>query len=209
MAYQQWNGLNIIPMPTSPKPKQIDFAISDAIGMTSSPFTGQAQVQRFPGGDNWSWNVSLPPMRKQQASQWIAFLMALRGKFNVFQLGDPAGVLPMGTPLGTPVVDGAQAAMATTLATRGWTASANKVLCAGDYIQIGYRLHQVLADVNADANGKASFEIWPSLREAVADGSSIITSGTTGLFRLAENKREWSVNAAKHYGISFRVMEAR
>jgi hypothetical protein len=210
-TYQQFNGWSIIPMPSSPAPKQIDFAATDAVGMTQSSFTGQSQIQQFPGADFWSWNVSLPAMSRRQACMWIAFLMAHRGKANVFQLGDPLGRLPMGSASGTPVLDGVQAAMATTITTRGWTANATGVLLPGDYLQIGYRLHQVAqaTNVDADANGKASIEIWPSLREAVADGTSIITTGTTGLFRLADNRREWSVNTGRLYGLSFKVIEAR
>lgn len=209
MAYSIFNGWSIIPMPSSPSPKQIDFSINDSVGSTMSPFTRQSQIQQWPGADWWEANVSLPAMSLRRANQWIAWLMALRGKANVFQLGDPVGRLPLGSASGAPVMDGAQAAMATTISTKGWTASAKSVLCCGDYVQIGYRFHKALTDADADSNGKATIEIWPSLREAVADGTAIITNGTTGLFRLADNKREWSVNTGRLYGISFRAIEAR
>jgi hypothetical protein len=211
MAYAQFNGWNIVPMPSGPSAKQIDFSANDTVGETSSPFTRQSQIQQWSGGDWWEVNVSLPPMRLQRANQWIAWLMALRGKANVFQLGDPLGRFPLGNASGAPLINGVHAAGITTIATKGWTAGAKNVLLPGDYFQIGVRLHKVaqLTAVDADANGLATFDIWPSLREAPADGTAIITSGTSGLFRLADNRREWSVSTAKLYGISFKCIEAR
>lgn len=209
--YQTFSGWNIIPIPTSPTLRQIDFGATDAVGMTQSPFTLQSQVLAWPGADYWEANVATPAMRFTDANKWIAFLMSLRGRANVFQLGDPLGRIPQGHPQGTPVIDGVHLAMATSINTRGWTPSRGMLLLPGDYIQIGYRLHKVVGvtPVNSDVNGKASIEIWPSLREAPTDGQTIVISNCTGLFRLAENKREWTMRETRNLGLSFKCIEAR
>ncbi len=109
--------------------------------------------------------------------------------------------------------------MATSIATQGWQPNAT-VLLAGDYIQIGsvptdgsqltspVRLHCVLNDVTADANGNAMLSIWPSLREVVGAGTAIVTGNPVGLFRLADNTRTISI-ADLQYGISLKVKELR
>lgn len=216
MGYTTFNGWNIIPMPPKPAPRQIDFGISDSVGESVSPFTRQSQVQLFPGADWWTLNVSMPMMKRPWANEWIAWLAELRGKYNVFQIGDPSGATPLGTPQGAPVVDSADSAgynltTSTTLYTRGWKPSTLRLLLPGDYLQIGYRLHFVsgVAAVNSDATGKANFSIWPSIREYPTDGEPIILHNTTGLFRLATNTRNWSANYLKVVPIAFKCKEAR
>jgi hypothetical protein len=119
------------------------------------------------------------------------------------------GAIPQGTPSGAPKTRDLQLASATILRTTGWTPNAVGLLLPGDYIQLGVRLHKSVVTVSADALGNADIEIWPSLREAVAPNVPIITDHCVGLFRLAENKRTWSVSETKTYGISFKATEAR
>src|SRR6266702_5839374 len=99
-----FNGWNIISMPTTPSaPQTIDFTATDIVALSISPFTGQQQVQDWQQG--WlEASVSLPPLTHAQAQAWIAFLMALRGQANVFQLGDPLAVAPQGSGAGAPTV---------------------------------------------------------------------------------------------------------
>jgi hypothetical protein len=61
--------------------------------------------------------------------------------------------------------------------------------------------------VNSSAIGKANFAVWPSLREQPADGTPITLANTVGLFRLADNTRQWSYDVAQLYGISFKAAE--
>ena len=86
-----------------------------------------------------------------------------------------------------PVVDGA-GQTGNTLATRGWTPDALGVLLADDRFQLGAaattRLHKALLDVDADATGRATLEIWPSLRESPTDGAPLVVQDAKGLFAL-------------------------
>ena len=212
MPYPQFNSWNIVPMPTTPAFRTLTLSMQESVGQTQSPFTMASQVQAWPGADWWEAEIALPPMPRAKALPWIAFLAALRGKSNVFQLGDPLGTKPQGAGSPIPVYfNGAHLATATSINTKGWVPNAIAVLQPGDYLQIGYRLHMVagVSTINADANGDASFDIWPSLREPHPDFDPITTSSTTGLFRLADNKRTWSANESKLYGISFKAVEAR
>jgi hypothetical protein len=215
MAYTTFNGWNIIPMPATPAARQIDFTIHDSVGETQSPFTMQSQVQAWPGADWWELNVSLPAMKRPAANAWIAWLMELRGKLNVFSIGDPLGAHPLGAPQGAPVCDGTSPgynlAMSTTLFTKGWKPSTLRLLLPGDYLQVGYRLHQVagVVPIGSDSAGKAQVSVWPSLREQPVDGQAIVLNKTTGLFRLSDNKRDWTARQTKTYTIAFKATEAR
>jgi hypothetical protein len=173
-----FNGWTIIPTPPWPSPQSIGYTAIDTVGVSVSPFTGQTQLQ------NWcaSWmelSISMPPMPNRLVQQWLAFLLALQGTDNVFQLGDPLMATPLGSGAGTPVVNGG-VQTGYSLVTRGWTANAAGVLLPGDYLQIGYRLYRNLTVLNADASGNAIASIWPQIRESPVDAprlSSPIRSG--------------------------------
>jgi hypothetical protein len=202
-----FNGWNIIALPTEPSaPATIDFTMTDIVAVSVSPFTGQQQVQDWQQG--WmEASVSMPTLTHALAQTWIAFLMGLRGQANVFQLGDPLAVAPRGTAAGTPLVSGGSQT-GYSLVTKGWTPGALGVLLAGDWLQVGYRIHRTLADVNADGGGNATVSIWPPLREIPADGDAITLTNTRGLWRLKTNARKWSESTARYYGIQFDIREA-
>ncbi len=206
-------GTFILPMPTSPAPRQIDFEVNEHVGVTQSPFTLQTQTQVWPGADWWTASISMPSMQNTKADAWVAWLMSLRGMQYAFLLGDRSGKAPNGRPTGTPVVDGSVTTnnlpTSQVLYTRGWSPYSLNNLRPGDYIQLGYRLYTVLTPVNADLNGKAAVSIWPSLREQPADGQRIFTTNTQGVFRLADNKRDWTIHAEKIVNIAFKGIEAR
>jgi len=177
--------------PASPAPAAVDIVARDTTGVTVSPFTLNTQVAVY-AGQAMQINVRMPPMPRDVAKDWIAFLLSLKGRAGTFTMGDPTGRVPRGTVPGTPVVDGASQTGGT-LNVRGFTASQTGVLKAGDYLQIGTALVINLLDANSDGGGLATLEIWPGLRIAPADGASIITSNTVGLWRLPSDLRQWSL----------------
>jgi len=204
------NTVSLVSFPSTPGLRSVEFSFTDSVAIVTSIFTGQVQAQQWVGGDMWTGTATLPPLTQPQADRWIAFLMELRGMLNPFQLGDPLKPVPRGSGKGVPVVDTANNfAGAQVLLTRGWPVSSWRLLMDGDYIQVGYRLHRVINPVNSDAAGKASIAIWPSLREAPANGQAIILSNPKGLFRLAQNKRSWSTDVNRYSSISFQIQEYR
>jgi hypothetical protein len=196
--------VNLVTMPAFPGMRTVEFEMRDAVAIVTSSFTGQVQAQQWPGADMLRGTMTLPVLKQPEAAAWISFLMELRGMANAFQIGDPLQTSPMGTGAGTPVVNGAQAAGSQTLAMSGFTGSG--CLLPGDWIQVGFRLYRVLEQQDS---GTASVGIWPSLREAVTDGETVITSNTLGLFRLAANNRTWSSDITRYSQISFKIQEYR
>ena len=207
-------SVTLVSTPAKPNLRSVEFQMLDQVGMVPSTFTGQiAQAQAWPGADLLSATLTLPPLTSDQEDDWAAFLMQMRGQFCAFLWGDPTRQTPRGTFAGTPVVDGTvtggNPAMSQMLALKGFTHSATGVAVRGDYIQVGYRLYRNLDNANADSSGKAVLNIYPSLRESPADGTSIVTTATKGLWRLATNKRGYSKDVTRLAKMSFQIQEYR
>jgi len=176
----------------------VELTAINAVAYSKSPFTFAGQAHAY-SGQTWQADVTLPPMKRADAEQWIAFLVSLRGQFGTFLLNDPSGTAPRGT--------------ATTVNITGSTGDSSVsttmtgTLLAGDYIQLSSgadaRLHKVLQD----QSGSGTLEIWPALRADQSNVSADLTSAA-GVFRLSSNEQSWSVNEASIYGITFGAMEA-
>ena len=121
--------------PTSPKFKRLAMKAATVAGQSISHFTLQQQTYLHQG-EAWGAEVTLPLMGRAEAEEWIAWGLALRGKYGTFCLGDPSGETPRGSAAGNPAsIDGA-AQLGLTVNTLAWTASQSNILLAGDYIQI-------------------------------------------------------------------------
>ena len=180
------------------------------VGVAQSPFTLAQQVYKHQG-QAWEAEVSLPPMKRDEAEQVASFLLKMNGQYGTFLLGDPANTAPRGVGTGTPLVKGGSQT-GDSLITDGWTNSTTGILKAGDWIQLGSgsssRLHKVLDDVNSDSGGNATLTIWPSLRSSPADNAVITVNSPKGQWRLATNEMQYSIDEASVYGITFACVEA-
>ena len=180
------------------------------VGVSASPFTGQQQVYKHQG-EWWEAEVTLPPMKRATAEQVAAFLIKMKGQYGTFLLGDPANTSPRGVGTGTPLVNGANQT-GSSLVTDGWTADTTGILKAGDWIQLGSgsttTLHKVLDDVDSDGSGNATLELFPRIRTAASDDAAITVSSPKGIWRLASNTMEWSIDEASVYGVTFACVEA-
>lgn len=180
------------------------------VGVAQSPFTLSQQVYKHQG-QAWEAEVSLPPMKRDEAEQIASFLLKMNGQYGTFLLGDPANTAPRGVGTGTPLVKGGSQT-GDSLITDGWTTSTTGILKAGDWIQLGSgsatRLHKVLDDVNSDSSGNATLTLWPSLRSSPADNAQITVTSPKGQWRLASNEIQYSIDEASVYGITFACVEA-
>lgn len=197
-------------LPTHTGFAQIELRATNAVAYARSPFTFAGQAFAY-SGQMWQADITLPPMKRADAEQWVAWLLSLRGQLGTFLLGDPNGATARGAATGTPLVNGASQTGGS-LVIDGAATSVTGWLKAGDYIQLGSgssaRLHKVLADVNSSAGGAVTLDIWPHIRTAPADNAAVTVSSAKGLFRLSSNEQAWSVNEAAIYGMTFGAMEA-
>lgn len=70
----------------------------NAVTVERSPFTFSGQAQAS-AGQMWQADIQLPPMKRADAEQWIAWLVSLRGQLGTFTMGDPLCKIPRGTAL--------------------------------------------------------------------------------------------------------------
>jgi hypothetical protein len=184
--------------PTNIGIANITLSAENAVALSQSPFTFQQQVVAHPG-QRWAASISLPPMKRQDAEAWVAFLLSLYGQVGTFLLSDPNCPAPRGT-----------ATSATLTGTAGSTSptiTMTGTLLAGDYISLGSgssaRLHKVVQD----RSGDGTIEIWPALRSAYTSATVDLTDAK-GHFRLKDNITQWSINEISSYGITFDCVEA-
>ena len=161
---------------------EIIWAHRSAVAVSTSPFTYNTQVFRH-AGQSRRVTCKLPPLSRRRAQAWTAFFLRLNGREGTFRLGCSIRRIPEGTGLGSPTIDGA-GQTGDTIQTAGWHASTPEVLVAGDLIQIGDRLHDILTDAATDSAGRATLDIWPRITTAHADGAAITYLEPRGIFRL-------------------------
>lgn len=192
-------------MPTSPAFTTSDWGIRRVVAVSESPFTGQTQVQKYAKAQ-WYATLSLPPMKRSDASQWQSFFMELEGRANTFLLGDPDAKTVMGNTAPTSISVASSKAIGTTVV--NLNIGTGKQLNKGSYLQFGTgassRLHMVTNDNSTNGN----VNIQPPLKDAITTGTSVIFSSARGLFRMDTNELTWSANELSNYGITFSCSEA-
>ena len=185
-------------LPTSIGIAEITLSANNAVAISQSPFTFQQQIIQHPG-QRWTASVSIPPVRRDLAEPWVAFLLAMNGPVGTFLLGDPNAKAPRGTATSA-TITGAARSSSPTITMTG-------TLLAGDYIQIGSGVTATLHKVLQDKNGTGTVEIWPALR-STASSATVTLTNTVGRFRLSGTQQSFNINDASIYGISFDAVEA-
>lgn len=183
--------------PTSIGIAEITLRARNAVAISESPFSFNQQIVRH-AGQRWEADVSLPPVRKDLLAPWLSMLIALRGQFGTFLLGDPDFTEPQGTAT--------SATVSGTAGSETLTFTMTGTLLAGDYIQLGSGSSARLYRLLEDRSGNGTAEVWPALR-ATYSGASATLTNPQGVFRLAAPATEWSINNNNAYGISFSAVE--
>lgn len=199
-------------MPTHTGIRNVELRATNAVAYSRSPFTFSGQAHAY-AGKAWLADITLPPMKRTNAEQWIAFLLSLKGQFGTFYLGDPRACTPLGSARDsdTILVNGAVSS-GNTINIDSAPGNETDYLKAGDYMQIGAdanrQLFKVLTDVNTNGSGQATVDVWPNVRTSIANNSAVTVQSAKGIFRLVSNEQAFSINEASVYGITFGAMEA-
>jgi hypothetical protein len=75
-------------LPTSIGIAEITLSANNAVAISQSPFTFQQQIIRHPG-QRWTASVSIPPVRRDLAEPWVAFLTGYEWPRRHLPLGRP------------------------------------------------------------------------------------------------------------------------
>ena len=199
-------------MPTVTNIRSIELTATNAVSYSRSPFTFAGQAQEFTG-KMWQATVTLPAMKRAAAEEWIAFLLSLKGQVGTFNLGDPMAETPRGSARNADniSINGALTS-GSEIVMDGGVQNQTGYLKSGDYLQIGtgptQQLFKVLADANTNGTGQITVDVWPNVRTSIANDALVTVQSTKGIFRLASNETNWSVNEVAVYGMTFAAIEA-
>jgi hypothetical protein len=196
-------------LPTVTGIANITLRAVNQTAMTMSPFTYKQQIHNHVG-QRWEAEVQLPPMKYENAEEWIAWLLSLNGRAGTFLMGDPNRATARGALGGTPLVNGADQT-GSSISIDGCSTSVTGWMKAGDYIQLGSAstatLHKVLQDADTNSSGEVTLDIWPNIITAPANNAAVVTSNTVGRWRLNSGEQDWSVNNAAIYGVTFACVQ--
>jgi hypothetical protein len=166
--------------------------LRSATAISSSPFTYDQQVYQHQGVC-WEAEVTLPPLKRNDAKAVEAFFAALRGQGGTFTMGNPLHTVANET--GSYITLGDKGA--TTV-----TGTVSSVVEVGDYFEIGGALYILTAE-NA-----STLEIMPPLRTAISTSTTLDFTLPKGTWRLTSNEIDWNINRAGLYGFTFACVEA-
>jgi len=170
-------------LPSQPGNRSITWMPQAAVRKSVSPFTFAPQTFDY-GSARWKVVLSLPPMTRAKADEWMAFFAKVRDQ--EFYLGDSsrADVSTTETPtLASAVSSGS------VFSTTGWTPNQADLLKPGDWFDItaanGKKaLFQVSDSVSSDGSGNATINVFPNARTTINSGQALNFTSPVGVFLL-------------------------
>ena len=151
--------------------------------------------------------AAFPAMTRAQFAPIDAFVMKQRGQYESFQVVPPVLNAGLGSPAGTPLVNGADQT-GRSVVTDGWNASIT-IFKAGDFLKFANhdKVYKVVTDATSDGSGDSTITIEPPLVTSPATDSAItytsvpftvaltsgiqeFATGTTGLFSFELDMEE-------------------
>ena len=190
-------------IPNSATPTFVDFG-----GVQSSPMGGASQrVNR--AGARYRVSFTLPVQTPAIARVIVSRL--IQAKQDKLRVAMPLNGVSQGT-VGTPLVNGAVSAAASSIPVKGLTAS--YAMKEGYWMTIvdssGNRfLHCVTADGTADGTGNLTVSITPNLRKAFADGDTIILDAPTIEGWVIGDEWQWQLSVEQLTPFEFTIEEVR
>ena len=185
--------------PTSPAFNSLSISCVQPTFISRS-ISGRRQARQT-HGQYFKMTASFPPMTRAQFAPIHAFVLKQRGQYESFQVVPPVVNAGLGSPAGTPLVNGADQT-GRTIVTDGWN-NAIVIFKAGDYLKFANhdKVYTVTADVTSSGAGAATIAIEPALITSPATDSAItytsvpftvaltsrvqeFSTGTTGLFEF-------------------------
>lgn len=176
--------------PTNIGIANITLMAENAVAVSQSPFTFAQQIVAHPG-QRWAASISLPPMKRQDAENWIAFLLSLKGQVGTFLLGDPNAVNHQGTALKNKLLytqqfDNAYWAKTRTTVTADTTAAPDTTTTADSLIETAVASTHVIArSLNYTAGVTYTLSVYVKpigARNVRVDLPSAVFGGTTAAF---------------------------
>jgi len=197
--------------PVSPGIRNVTWRMRRAAAVMESPFTGSQQVLEWDYA-LWEAVVELPPMKREQAAEWQAFFLKMRGRVGTFLLADPDAKEPRGAVTGNGLISADASVGDDQVLIDVGQSNLSNALRTGDYVQIGEgssaQLHMVISDTNSNTSGIVIADIEPRIKQEALTGTAVVMQEPKAVFRLDESVQGWDADQASLYGFSFSCKEA-
>lgn len=167
--------------------RNINMRLRSATAVSSSPFSYNQQVYEHQGV-MWEAEITMPPLKHNEAKEFTGFLAGLRGQSKTFSFGNP-----LHNTTATGNITGSVGATSVTANFSG--------AVVGDHFQHGEHLYIITS------LGAGTADIMPPLRTSAAT-STVDFTLPKGRWRLATNEVNWSISEASIYGFTLAVVEA-
>jgi len=192
-------------IPTTVGFSSVEFGLQNNNQVFESPLSNSIQVSELTGA-RWYATFNLPPMKKDNALEYIGFLQRLQGRVHSFFGYDANHRSPSGTIAGsTLLVNGADQTGTSLILDGG--ANSTLVLKAGDFFSVNNELKMVTANATTDSSGDVTVNFVPSLRSSPSNDASITTVNPVCTMKLMGDSTTYSINTSSIYGISFSGVE--
>ena len=192
-------------IPTTVGFSSVEFGLQNNNQVFESPLSNSIQVSELTGA-RWYATFNLPPMKKDNALEYIGFLQRLQGRVHSFFGYDANHRSPSGTIAGsTLLVNGADQTGTSLILDGG--ANSTLVLKAGDFFSVNNELKMVTANATTDGSGDVTVNFVPSLRSSPSNDANITTTNPVCTMKLMGDSTTYSINTSSIYGISFSGVE--
>lgn len=194
-----------ITLPTTPAPRSMTPRLVSRRRDLEPTFNGPTtRVRRL--GSRWAMDFDYPPMTYSDAMDWIAALTSAEADTVLLKVPQPG--FSTGAP-GGPLVNGASQ-LGSSLDLDGFTPS--HVVRAGQWFSLSISsqryLYQVAAEKVAGTTGiMADLNINPMIRVSPADNAAAEFGEPMIEGFLSGRETSWTVDVARHVGLSFTITE--
>ena len=180
--------------PSSPAFKSLSVS-SVQPTFVSRSISGRRQSRQI-GGQYFRMRATFPSMTRAEFAPIYAFVMAQRGRYESFTLIPPVLNAGLGSPAGTPLVNGASQT-GRSIVTDGWNASIT-IFKAGDYLKFANhdKVYTVTADATSNGSGASTITIEPALVTSPADDSAIIYTSVPFTVALRSGIQEFDTGTS-------------
>ena len=193
--------------PTSPGFQTLQFQ-SNNPALVNMSLSGRRQVRQI-GSQYFSFTVSMPPMKYDDAMSIYAFLVKQKGSFENFTIQYPTDNRGAGKSETDILVNGAHTASDSTIALDGFAASTTGVLKAGDFIKFANhtKIYMVQSDVDSNSSGEVTVSIEPSIVSSLSDNEAVTVNKPSFTVFLTTEDILFRTDPSGTYGIQFDVRE--
>ena len=180
--------------PSSPAFKSLSVS-SVQPTFVSRSISGRRQARQT-HGQFFKMTASFPPMTRAEFAPINAFITKQRGQYESFQVVPPVVNAGLGSPAGTPLVNGASQT-GRTIVTDGWNNSIT-IFKAADYLKFSNhdKVYTVTADASSDGSGDSTISIEPALITAPADDSAVTYTSVPFTVALRSGVQEFDTGTS-------------